>query len=215
MRSRTSRGVPEWSGGKELYIGSAILAIGTSFGVIGIVPGPPEGSRGSTGGVHLPRGATWAVGGAHWPIWAKGTSPKRPMRQERKKMGESYKGKAPPRCLGEDGLLPTLGRTLPWRKGQGLRLPLSLGPIYSGEKEEQTNPKAWRLPLPPVTHLPPPAALSEALLESRYFHHAVVLLDLHQPLPLPCWIKAWETSPFRTCVERGGAVRSALGSSVI
>jgi len=46
MRSRTSRGVPEWSGGKELYIGSAISGIGTSFGVIGIVPGPPEGSRG-------------------------------------------------------------------------------------------------------------------------------------------------------------------------
>ena len=37
MRSRTSRGVPEWSGGKELYIGSAISAIGTSFGVTGIV----------------------------------------------------------------------------------------------------------------------------------------------------------------------------------
>ena len=27
-----SRGVPEWFGGKELYIGSAISAIGTSFG---------------------------------------------------------------------------------------------------------------------------------------------------------------------------------------
>ena len=80
MRSRTSRGVPEWSGGKELYIGSAISAIGTSSGVTGIVPGPPEGSRGSTGWGHLPRGATWAVGGAPWPTWAKGTSPKRPMR---------------------------------------------------------------------------------------------------------------------------------------
>ena len=30
-----------------------------------------------------------------------------------------------------------------------------------------------------MTHLPPPAALGEALLESRYFHHhAVVLLEL-------------------------------------
>ena len=91
MRSRTSRGVPEWSGGKELYIGSAISAIGTSFGVTGIVPGPPEGSRGSTGWGHLPRGATWAVGGAPWPIWAKGTSPKRPMRQEIRK-GRVLKG---------------------------------------------------------------------------------------------------------------------------
>ena len=80
MRSRTSRGVPEWSGGKDLYIGSPVSAIGTSFGVIGIVPGPPEGSRGPTGWGHLPRGATWAVGGAPWPTWAKGSSPKRPMR---------------------------------------------------------------------------------------------------------------------------------------
>src|SRR4051812_44112683 len=75
MRSRTSRGVSEWSGGKELYIGSAVLAIGTSFGVIGIVPEPPKGSRGSTGWGHLPRGATWALGGAPWPTWAKGNRP--------------------------------------------------------------------------------------------------------------------------------------------
>ncbi|XBH95702.1 hypothetical protein VPH35_086221 [Triticum aestivum] len=65
-----------------------------------------------------------------------------------------------------------------------------------------------------MTHLPPPAALGEALLESRCFHHhAVMLLDLHQPLLPPCWIKKEETSLLRTCVERGGAVRSALGSS--
>ena len=56
MRSRTSRGVPEWSGGKDLYMGSPVLAIGTSFGVIGIVPGPPEGSRGSTGWATCPGG---------------------------------------------------------------------------------------------------------------------------------------------------------------
>ena len=48
--------------------------------------------------------------------------------------------------------------------------------------------------------------------EIRYIHHhAVVLLDLHQPLLPPCWIKKEETSLHRTCVERGGAVRSALG----
>ena len=56
MRSRTSRGVPEWSGGKELYIGCAVSAIGTSFGVPGIVPGPPEGSRGSIGWATYPGG---------------------------------------------------------------------------------------------------------------------------------------------------------------
>ena len=41
----------------------------------------------------------------------------------------------------------------------------------------------------------PPVALGEALLESRCFHHhAIVLLDLHQLLLPPCWIKKEETS---------------------
>ena len=88
--------------------------------------------------------------------------------------------------------------------------------LYIVVERRAATPKPWRLPLPPMTHLPPPAALGEALLESRYFHHhAVVLLDLHQPLLPPCWIKKEEMSLLRTCVERGGAVRSALGSSVI
>ena len=91
-----------------------------------------------------------------------------------------------------------------------------LAPIYSGGEGGQPHPKPWRLPLPPVTPLPPPVALGEALLESRCFHHhAVVLLDLHQLLLPPCWFKKEETSLLRTCVEHGGAVRSALGSSVI
>ena len=38
---------------------------------------------------------------------------------------------------------------------------------------------------------------------------------LPQPLLPPCWIKKEETWLFRTCVERGGAVRSVLGSPVI
>ena len=75
MRSRTSRGVPEWFGSKELYIGSALSAIGTSFGVTGIVPGPPEGSRGSTGWGHLPRRALWAVGGREPALSGLGRPP--------------------------------------------------------------------------------------------------------------------------------------------
>ena len=68
MRSRTSRGVPEWSGGKELYMGSRVSAIGKVSGVTGIVPGPPEGSRGSTEWGHLSRRAPWAeVGGEPAP----------------------------------------------------------------------------------------------------------------------------------------------------
>ena len=62
MRSRTSRGVPEWSGGKDLYMGSLILVAEKVSHFIGIVPGVPKGVRGSTKGVHQPRGATWAVG---------------------------------------------------------------------------------------------------------------------------------------------------------
>ena len=180
MRSRTSRGVPEWSGGKELYIGSAISAIGTSFGVTGIVPGPPEGSRGSTGWGHLPRGATWAVGGVPWPIWAKGTSPKRPMRQEIRKTESPKGGRHLRGALGRmDSSPPPLAAPFLGGRGKTAPSPSPLA-LYIVGGGRAAIPKPWRLPLPPVTHLPPPAALGEALLESRYFHHhAVVLLDLH------------------------------------
>src|SRR3954469_14397307 len=104
MRPRTSRGVPEWSGGKDLYMGSLILVTRKVSHFIGIIPGVPKGVWGST----CPGGGTWAGGGAPWPIGAKATSPKRPMHQDIRKRGESSKGKAPPRCLGEDGLLPPL-----------------------------------------------------------------------------------------------------------
>src|SRR3954469_8111446 len=60
MRSRTSRGVPEWSGGKDLYMGSPVLVTGKVLDFIGNVPGPPGGSRGSTKWDHKPRRATWA-----------------------------------------------------------------------------------------------------------------------------------------------------------
>ena len=50
MRSGMSRGVPEWSGGKDLYMGSPLLVAGKVSHFIGIVPGVPKGVRGSTGG---------------------------------------------------------------------------------------------------------------------------------------------------------------------
>ena len=56
MRSRTSRGVPEWSGGKDLYMGSLILVAGKVSRIIGIVPGVPKGVRGSTKGSTCPGG---------------------------------------------------------------------------------------------------------------------------------------------------------------
>ena len=72
MRSRTSRGVPEWSGGKDLYMGSPILVTGRVSGFIGNVPGPPGGSRGSTKWGHQPRRAAWANSGkGPAPRWAR------------------------------------------------------------------------------------------------------------------------------------------------
>ena len=37
MRPQTSRGVPEWSGGKDLYMGSLVLVAGKVSRIIGIV----------------------------------------------------------------------------------------------------------------------------------------------------------------------------------
>ena len=71
MRSRTSRGVPEWSGGKDLYIGSPVSAIGKVSEVIGIVPGPPEGFQRSTRRGHPPWRLAWAKSGkGPAPEWA-------------------------------------------------------------------------------------------------------------------------------------------------
>src|SRR3954468_3248509 len=58
MRSRTSRGVPEWSGGEELYIGSAVSAIGKDSGSPVLYrdhrmgPGGPPGGATHPGGPH-------------------------------------------------------------------------------------------------------------------------------------------------------------------
>ena len=71
MRSRTSRGVPEWSGGKDLYMGSPVLVTGKVSGDIGTGPGPPGGSGGSTKWGHLPQKVAWAKCGREpAPRWA-------------------------------------------------------------------------------------------------------------------------------------------------
>ena len=77
MRSRTSRGVPEWSGGEDLYMGSHHTITGSIRGLTSIVPGPPKGFRGSTGRVHLPRRALWAVGGREPALSGLGANPPR------------------------------------------------------------------------------------------------------------------------------------------
>src|SRR3954465_11066613 len=110
MRSRTSRGVLEWSGGTDLYIGSPVLATGKVSGVIGIVPGPLEGSRGSTGWGHLSRRAPWAeVGGEPAPSGLV-RPPWPPLRLG---LGNPRAGGAPT-WLGGGGSHP-LAAAPPWR----------------------------------------------------------------------------------------------------
>ena len=88
--------------------------------------------------------------------------------------------------------------------------------IYSGGFGAAIDTRtslSWRSPTP----LPP--RLSQCLAKPcwsatlLHHHHAVVLLldGVFPNLSLsPCWIKAWETSPGCTCVERGGAVVQRL-----
>ena len=88
MRSWTSRGVLEWSGGKDLYMGSHVLVAGKVLGFIGNIPGPPGGSRGSTKWGHQPRRLAWAKSGkGPAPEWA-GAPPTRPKAPKGKKGGK-------------------------------------------------------------------------------------------------------------------------------
>ncbi len=71
--------------------------------------------------------------------------------------------------------------------------PPSQGAYIKGGGRAANN-SLGRLP-PPLLHLSLSQKLGEALPTSRYIHHhVVVLLDLHQPLLPPCWIKKEETS---------------------
>ena len=208
MRSRTSREAPEWSGGEELYIGSQVSATGKVSGVTGIVPGPPEGSRGSTGWGHLSRRAPWAESGREPALSGLG----RPLGPPPMRLGLGTLGGELPPCLGGQGTpSPPLGRHPPWRSHlQGLRTPL--GGLYKGGGREGSTLQPLAPPSSPATPLSLSQKLGEALPENRYIHHhAVVLLDLHQPLLPLAGSRKEETSLHRTCVERGGAVRSALG----
>ena len=78
----------------------------------------------------------------------------------------------------------------------------------------------WCSP-PPLPSTPPlPRCLAKPCrIATLLHHHQAVVLLLDRVFPnlslSPCWIKARETSSGCTCVERGGAVRSALGSPVI
>src|SRR3954465_544106 len=99
--------------------------------------------------------------------------------------------------------------------GGGAALPL---PLYILEVLGAANigvfTSPWRSPASLLPPLPRCLAKPCRIATLLHHHHAVVLLldGVFLNLSLsPCWIKAWETSPGCTCVERRGAVRSALG----
>ena len=144
-----------------------------------------KGPGGSTGWGHLSRRAPWAESGREPALSGLGRPPW-----------------ASPMRLGL-GTLRGGASPLPW----GARQPLSplwpppplrshlLGPAHpqgayiKGGGGRAASYSLGRLP-PPLQHLSLSQKLGEALPETRYIHHhAVVLLDLHQPLLPPCWIK--------------------------
>ena len=143
MRSRTSRGVSEWSGGEDLYMGSCHADTEKFRGHIGIVPGPLEGFQGSTRRGHPSLRATWA---------ARGREPEY----------NSRRSPSPPQHLS-------------------------------------SSVRAWRSPVGVLLH---------------QLHHAVVLPFGAAFLNLSFLLagsRQRRRRPYRTCVERGGVVRSALG----
>ena len=199
MRSRTSRGVLEWSGDEDLYMGSPYSVAGNVRGVIGIVPGPPKGSRGST----CPRGPYGLYVEGNQPLSGLGAIPLGPMRLG---LGGNPKGGAP-LAWGASPL--PLGRRPPSRSHMEGPAPFLLLPINRGvEGGLHHHIQGAAPPLPNTS--PPPQELGEALPENC---HSITTMSscccwspLPQPLPPPCWIKVWETSPGCTCVERGGTV---------
>ena len=167
MRSRTSRGVPEWSRGEELYIGSPVSATGKVSGVTGIVPGPPEGSRGSTGWGHLSRRAPWAesgrepaLSGLGRPPWASPHAPR---------VGNPRGGGFPLALGGKAPLPPPLaaaplgdpisqGRRPPrglYKGGEGGQQPTALGASLLPCNTSLSLAEAWRSPAGDPLHPPP------------------------------------------------------------
>ena len=125
------------------------------------------------------------------------------MRQDIGKRGESSKGKAPLRCLGEDGLLPpSLAAPLPWRRGQGCASPLSPAPIYSGGEGGHLHLSPWRLPPSRDTSSSPvgawrsPAGLPRSSITTT-------------PLCC-CWMESSSTSPSLLAGSRRGRHHRAV-----
>ena len=150
MRSRTSRGVLEWSGGEDRYIGRRVLESG-------IVPGVPGDDQRVRKGFRRPRQALGGLMGqgerAHQPT--KGLSaPPTPSHVTRRGGGATPRAAAPP---GLGGKFPRgWGRPNPSRVSPGRLLllyihlegpaPSPLPPIYSEGVGGQPYPSLGATP---------------------------------------------------------------------
>ena len=112
MRSRTSRGVLKWSGGKDLYMGSPVLDTGSVLGIIGNVPGPPEGFGGPPGGATSPGGLHGPRVGRDQPLSGLVHLPPGPKAQLGGERGKPYAQMGLRPILGRASLSPPLGRPL-------------------------------------------------------------------------------------------------------
>ena len=202
-----------------------VLATESVPDITGSVPGPPEGSGGPPGGATSPEGLHAPIVGRDQPLGGLGRLPTK-AHAPREKRGQTLRGRWalrpmpgappspptwPPPQMGIGAAATPRVETL----GGGAALPL---PLYIVEAKGQPNTRSssssWRSPIPLPPPLPRCLAKPCGIATLLHHHHAVVLLldGVFPNLSLsPCWIKAWETSPGCTCVERGGAVRSALG----
>ena len=199
MTSRMSRGVPEWSGGKDLYMGSPVLVIGKVSGAIGNVPGPPGGSRGSTKWGHMLQRHTWAkYERAPAPRWAR--APPTMAHAPRRGEGANPKGRWALRPI-----LPAPPSPPPlWPPpidGFGAATPLGVGtlegahpppsPLYIVEVFGATHRTSLDLSMaqPCISPSSSPAVLGEALQDCHApppppCHCAAAGRSLPQPLPL-------------------------------
>ena len=166
-----------------------------------------KGPGGPPGGATYPGGPRGLKVEGNQPLvgWGAPLGPP-PMR-----LGLGTLGGSSPLPWGARHPFPPLGRRPPNPRWV-LAGPPSQGGLYKGGEGGLLHPSPWRLPLPPVTPLPPvcawrsPAGIPATSTTTPSC--CWISINLSFPLAGSSWRRCL---PNHTCVERGGAVHSALG----
>ena len=190
MRSRTSRGVPEWSVGKDLYVGSPVLVTGKVSGLSVTYRDHREGPGGPPSGATCPRRLCGPCVGGDQPLGGLVRPP------------QGAQG------AGKSGRVQTLGQMGPKAH------PRRASPLFPSGRHpdgiwgaaatlgEGTLEGAQPPPLPNPS--PPPYVLGEALSEYCRINCTTPSCCrwscLPQPLLPPCWIKTEEDVSRPVCV---------------